>query len=99
MAKRNYTVRLSELWIKLTPELRRRFAMVCKAAPGSMRQYAEGRRSISAAVAVRIEKGTVALGEKMINRMELNETCRKCEYAIRCNPKLAATLNTKLKGR
>ena len=74
------------LWQEMTPELRRRFVKVLGTTPGTARQYAEGRRGISSAVAIRIEKATMLMGTKFprLNRMQLNETCGSCEFAIRC---------------
>jgi hypothetical protein len=74
------------LWRMLTPALRKRFVLVLKSSAGTVRQYAEGRRGISPAVAARIEKASVMLGGDYprLNRMDLNETCRNCEFAIAC---------------
>lgn len=76
------------LWQKMTPEQRRRFSLVLKMSPGSARQYAEGRRGISSAMAIRIEKASHMMGRgfEKLSRMQLNDTCRTCEYAKRCNP-------------
>lgn len=76
--------KLLALWQKMVPGARVEFAKLARTTSGNLRQYAEGRRGISSALAIRIEKATILLGFKPINRMELNETCRNCEYAKRC---------------
>lgn len=79
--------RLVKLWTHLTPEMRRRLTKLMHSTPGTMRQYVEGRREISPELAVRFEKATETLDVERLNRMQLNHTCRACEYARQCNPK------------
>ena len=78
--------KLERMWREMTPELRRQFTKLMRSTPGAVRQYAEGRRGISPAVAIRIEKATIEMNVKtgIINRTELNQTCHTCEYARRC---------------
>ncbi len=73
--------KLLKLWRQLTPAERKVFAQFAKSTDGSLRQVAEGRRGISADLAVRIEHAVVKIGAKPISRMDLNATCRACEYA------------------
>ena len=82
---------LLDLWKMMTPAIRKRFVLVLKTSPGTARQYAEGRRGISPAVAIRIEKATGMLGTgyPKLSRMDLNETCRGCEFAIACSGRQA----------
>ena len=79
--------RLVKLWRFLTPTMRERLTALMRSTPGTMRQYVEGRRSISPDIAIRFEKATYKLGVDPVNRMQLSPTCKKCEYALRCNPK------------
>ncbi|MEO6588965.1 MAG: hypothetical protein ABIP06_06525 [Pyrinomonadaceae bacterium] len=69
------------LWQKMIPEARTIFAKMIKTSAGNLRQYAEGRRAITPKLAIRIEETTIKLGIRELNRTELNETCRGCEYA------------------
>ena len=72
------------LWKKMIPAARIEFAKMIRTSSGNLRQYAEGRRGITPKLAIRIEKAVDELKLPPINRTELNDTCRKCEYAIRC---------------
>ncbi len=72
---------LVKLWKFLTPTMRERLTRLMKSTPGAMRQYVEGRRSISSDMAIKFEKATLTLGVDPISRMTLNETCRRCEFA------------------
>ena len=72
------------LWKKMIPASRTIFAKMARTTPGNLRQYAEGRREITPKLAIRIEKAINELHLPPITRMDLNETCRKCEYAIAC---------------
>jgi DNA-binding transcriptional regulator YdaS (Cro superfamily) len=75
-------VKLSELWKRMTPDLRKQFTKIMRTTPGNVRQYAEGRRGISAEVAARIERASTTLAiTKPIDRTELNKTCAGCPYA------------------
>ncbi len=76
--------KLLKLWRSMTPAERKVFATLAKSTDGSLRQAAEGRRGISADLASRIERAAVKIGAKPISRMELNETCAKCEFARYC---------------
>ena len=80
----NPNPKFAALWEKMVPGARVEFAKLVRTSSGSLRQYAEGRRSITPKLAIRIEKAVEKLGLKPINRMDLNETCRNCEYAIAC---------------
>lgn len=81
--------RLVKVWVKLTPEMRRRLTRLMHSTPGTMRQYVEGRREISPELAIRLEKATDTLGVEPLNRMQLNKTCNQCEYArLACGRKL-----------
>jgi DNA-binding transcriptional regulator YdaS (Cro superfamily) len=81
---------LRDLWQSLKPKLRLKLAKAADTSPGTMRQYVEGRRGISTAVAARIEQATKATrGVPRITRTQLNETCRTCEYAITCEARRA----------
>ncbi len=82
---------LVKLWTRLTPEMRRRLTKLMRSTPGTMRQYVEGRREISPDLAIRFEKATETLDVERVNRMQLNHTCRACEYARAINPKGKAT--------
>ncbi len=73
--------KLLALWRSLTPPQRKRFAALAKSTPGSVRQLAEGRRGISSGFAIRIEKAGSRMGVGSLNRVDLNEDCRGCEYA------------------
>jgi hypothetical protein len=75
---------LLALWQSLTPDLRRQLAKLSRTSAGSLRQYAEGRRGITPALAIRVEKAVTELGFKTIWRTQLNETCNKCEFARTC---------------
>jgi hypothetical protein len=76
--------KLLTLWTSLTPEMRRRLTKLMHSTPGTVRQYVEGRRTISAEMAVRMEKATITLGVEPLSRMVLNKTCHDCEYARAC---------------
>ena len=73
--------RLLKLWRAMTPTERKAFALLAKSTDGSLRQAAEGRRGISSDLAARIERATISIGVAPINRTELNETCKACEFA------------------
>lgn len=73
------------MWRKLTPEQRRRLATILKTTVSSLRQYADARRGISAEMAVRIEKAIEQMRLPFLSRMDLNGTCRRCEFARFCN--------------
>ena len=75
---------LLTLWQSLTPDLRRQLAKLSRTSAGSLRQYAEGRRGITPALAIRVEKAVTELGFKTIWRTQLNDTCGKCEFARTC---------------
>ncbi len=72
------------LWKKMIPAGRTEFAKMIRTSSGNLRQYAEGRRAITPKLAIRIEKAVDELKLPALNRVDLNDTCRKCEYAIRC---------------
>lgn len=73
--------KLLALWRSLTPPQRKRFAALAKSTPGSLRQLAEGRRGISSGFAIRIEKAGGRMGVGCLNRTDLSDDCRGCEYA------------------
>jgi len=79
--------KLSALWTSLTPEMRRRLTKLMHTTPGTVRQYVEGRRTISPDMAIRMEKATITLGVEPLNRRELSKTCHDCEYAKACTAK------------
>ncbi len=72
------------LWKKMIPASRIEFAKMARTTSGNLRQYAEGRREITPRLAIRIEKVVEELKLPPLTRMDLNETCRKCEYARAC---------------
>jgi len=72
---------LLALWQSLTIDLRRQLAKLARTSAGSLRQYAEGRRATTPALAIRLEKAVTDLGFKTIWRTQLNDTCGKCEFA------------------
>jgi len=76
--------KLLKMWRAMTPAERKAFATLAKSTDGSLRQAAEGRRGISSDLAARIERAVIAIGAKPISRMDLNDTCRKCEFARAC---------------
>lgn len=76
--------KLLKLWRNMTPAERKVFATLAKSTDGSLRQAAEGRRGISPDLASRIERAVVKIGAKPISRMDLNETCRNCDFAKYC---------------
>ena len=74
--------KLVAFWKRLTPDLRKQFTKLMRSTPGSIRQYAEGRRGISAEVAARVEKASREIAiTKPLDRTELSKTCAQCEYA------------------
>ena len=75
---------LLAVWKSMPPKHRDRFAVLVGTTTGSLRQYIEGRRRIGADLAGKIEKATHLMGYGKINRMQLNDTCKRCEYAQRC---------------
>jgi MoaA/NifB/PqqE/SkfB family radical SAM enzyme len=75
---------LLALWKVITPDLRRQLAKLARTSSGSLRQYAEGRRATTPALAIRLEKAVTELGFKTIWRTQLNDTCGKCEFAKAC---------------
>jgi hypothetical protein len=78
-------VRLARMWHAMKPEARKVFAQLVGKSVNSFRHVAEGRRGISSELAIKIEKASALLDTRpRFNRMDLNETCRKCEYAKRC---------------
>lgn len=79
--------KLLALWEKLTPEMRTRLTKLMHSTPGTVRQYVEGRRTISAGMAIRMEKATETLDVDRLNRRDLSQTCHDCEYAIACTTK------------
>jgi len=92
--KKTIHVRLAKAWQRMVPADRKAFAKLVGTTVNSFRHVAEGRRGISPDLAIRIEKAS----EKMIERMpafergELNETCRKCDYARMCRGKVERKL-------
>jgi CRISPR/Cas system-associated exonuclease Cas4 (RecB family) len=72
------------LWKKMIPESRIEFAKMARTTSGNLRQYAEGRREVTPRLAIRIEKVVEKLQLPALTRMDLNETCRNCEYARAC---------------
>jgi hypothetical protein len=68
----------------LTPEMRRRLTKLMRTTPGTVRQYVEGRRTISSGMAIRMEKATLTLGVEPLNRRDLSMVCHDCEYARAC---------------
>jgi len=76
--------RLLALWQKLEPKMRERLARLAGTSPGSLRQYAEGRRRVNPELAAQLEKSIKLMGYVPINRTQLNDTCKRCEYARRC---------------
>lgn len=83
--------KLLALWQKMNPAARVVFAKMARTSSGNLRQYAEGRRGISSALAIRIEKTVQQLGLKPISRMDLNKTCRECEFAKACRKQRKGT--------
>jgi len=75
---------LMALWKPMSVKHRARFAMLAGTSVGSLRQYVEGRREISAALAAQIQKATKLMGVPVIDRTQLNATCRRCDYAKQC---------------
>lgn len=78
-----------------TPEQKARLAWFAKTSVGVLGELASGRSKASSAAAIRIEKAAAHVkgwGTQQdwklpkLNRMDLNETCAKCEYAKRCRP-------------
>jgi len=80
------SIRLAKAWHHMVPADRKVFTKLVGKSVNSFRHVAEGRRGISSDLAIRIEKASEKMADRMptFNRMELNETCRKCEYARRC---------------
>lgn len=78
------SIRLAKAWHAMKPEQRKEFAKLVGKTVNSFRHVAEGRRGISSDLAIRIEKASEKVDMPQFSRMELNETCRKCEYARQC---------------
>lgn len=77
--------KLVAFWRGMTPDQRVRFAALVHSTVGSLRQIVEGRRGISSEMAVKLEKASVHMHtDVVLNRMDLNATCRRCEYARTC---------------
>jgi hypothetical protein len=77
--------KLSRVWHLMRPEARKVFADFVGKSVNSFRHVAEGRRGISSDLAIRIEKASEKLDTRpRLTRMELNATCRNCEYAKAC---------------
>lgn len=73
-------------WMTLASgEQQVRLAKLAGTSVGMLRQLVTGNRSASSALAIRIEKASEKLLEMpTLNRMDLNPTCRACDYAKRC---------------
>ena len=76
--------KLASLWRTLNLKQRERFATLAGTTPGSLRHVVEGRRGISAELAVKLEKAAIRMGVTMLSRTELNGACAKCEFARAC---------------
>lgn len=86
MPKKTFTPspKLGALWRTLDTKQRERFASLAGTTAGSLRHVVEGRRGISAELAVKLEKAAIRIGVAMISRTELNAACSKCEFARAC---------------
>lgn len=76
--------KLQALWRDLDPKQRKRFAALAGKTAGSLRHVVDGRRGISSDLAIKLEKASVRMALKPLDRMALNETCGKCEFARYC---------------
>lgn len=68
---------------ELTPDQLRRLAALAECSPASLRHVAAGRRSMSAEMAIRVERA----GKRMrldLRREDLNSGCGVCEFAKKC---------------
>lgn len=71
------------MWHGMTPEQRKRFAVLVKSTPGSLRHVVEARRGINSDLAIRMEKAAGRMGVAL-SRTELSSVCGKCEFARAC---------------
>jgi hypothetical protein len=74
-----------------TVEQQEQLAIYAKTSVGTLRQLTTGHRKASSALAIRLEKGAqrmLVYDLPPLTRMDLNETCRGCEYAklATCKP-------------
>lgn len=87
-----YTVRMD--LHELSPDELKRLAPLAETTYGTLRQVAAGRRKMSSAMAINVEKASRRLGWD-IRREDLNTGCAKCEFARACRK--VATLKDAMK--
>jgi plasmid maintenance system antidote protein VapI len=76
--------KLQALWRGLDLKQRMRFAKMIGRTAGSFRHVVDGRRGVSSELAIKIEKTAARMQLAPIERTDLNEACRRCEYARFC---------------
>lgn len=72
--------KLLALWKSLKPEQKQLFAKLAKTTIQNLRQYVEGRRHIHPDLAIRVERASAGVGV-VLDRTELSDVCRRCDYA------------------
>lgn len=67
-------------------EQKEKLARLANTSLGMLYQLSAGDRKASSEKAIRIEKAAAKIGGGLppLTRMDLNETCRGCEYARAC---------------
>lgn len=78
--------KLLALWQSLTKEGRQALATGARTSPAALYHVATGSRKASSERAVRIEQAAKELLGKSVDldRSDIADGCRKCEYARRC---------------
>lgn len=67
----------------LTPDQLRRLATLAQCSPASLRHVAAGRRSMSAEMAIRVERAAKRM-RLDLRREDMNSGCAGCEFAKKC---------------